>query len=156
VCKYSDKSRSLPPVERLVIFRIVPHQHLHEGRLECLDRLDIPLAVFELEFGLAALLGGHARNGALAASIAQDGGAELRIDQYAGMLLRHRRCGCLPECVVNNPFRFGDFLRLALAQPSGPAKQSSRERTAMIEWQDVKRLVVSYRHGSSSRMLVIW
>ena len=48
-------------------------------------------AVLEIELVLAALLGGARRDIAVLCGVAQDGGAELLVDQDAGFLLGNAR-----------------------------------------------------------------
>ena len=111
-----------------------------------MERLDVfgeVLAVFEIELVLAALLGGARGGITVRGGIAQNGGAELFVHQDAGLLLGHAgRDGGL-EAVVDHLLGGGDLGGLRGVEVAVPAEHLRLERAAMVEGQDVERLVVA-------------
>src|SRR5262249_22760930 len=89
---------------------------------------------------------GHACYISVCVRITKNGGAELRVDKdaalFLGEALRQRKL----EGVVNDRLALDYYFSLFLCQRTFPSKQSFCERTAMIKWQNVERLVVSDRH----------
>src|SRR5262245_27731284 len=77
----------LATVQRGITFRVVAHEDLAEGGMEQLDVAREVVAVFEIELRLTALLGGAGGGVSLRRRVAEDGGAELLVDQDAGLLL---------------------------------------------------------------------
>ena len=137
-------------VQSPVAFRVVAHQHLAEGRIERLDVLGEILAVLEVELVLAALLGGAGRGVAVLGGVGENGGAELLVHQDAGLFLRHAaRDGGL-EAVVDDLLGGGDLGRLLGGQGALPAEHFLLERAAMVERQNVQRLVESHAHDAVS------
>ena len=72
-------------VERLVAFGIVADEDFAEGGLNLFDVGGEVVAVFEVEFVLAALLGGAGGGETLGGGVAKDGDAELLVDEDAGL-----------------------------------------------------------------------
>ncbi len=68
-------------IKRTVPLRIVAHQHLGEGRTNSLDVASEILAIFEVEFFLAAFLSPTGGGKASGLGIPQDRRAELLIQQ---------------------------------------------------------------------------
>ena len=106
-----------------------------------LDVLGEILAVFEVELLLPALFGGAGCRITLRRGIAQDGGAELLVHQNAGFLLRHSGGDGSLESVVDHLLGGSDLRRLLGRQRAGPAEHLRLERAAVIEGQNVERLV---------------
>src|SRR5207302_1251852 len=79
------QSPDLPLVQRAVALRIVAHQDLAEGRVEGLDMAGEILTILKVELLLAALLRRTGGGGALGGRVAQDRGAELLVDEDAGL-----------------------------------------------------------------------
>jgi hypothetical protein len=140
----------LPLVQRLLALRVVAHQHLAEGRLEHLDVLAELLAVLEVELVLAALLGRASREIALLGRVAQDRGAELLVHEDAGLLLVDAAGQRGLEAVVNHLLGGGDVGRLLRGQRSLPAEHLCLERAAVVERQDVERLIEANGHDRAS------
>src|SRR5262249_51222944 len=104
------------------------------------------LAIFELEFFLAALLCRAGSDDALGLGIAQDSGAELLIDQDAGLVLGDAGRKCRLESVIDDPLGGGDLRGLRLAQWRFPIEELGLEGAAVVERQNVKGTGISTRH----------
>src|SRR5262249_1190931 len=142
--------RRLPLVQGLLPLGVVTHQHLAEGRVHRLDVFGEVLAVLEIELVLAALLGRAGRDVAAAVGVAEDGGAELLIDQDARLLLRHPGSDGHLEALVDDLLGGGDLRRLRRRQRVLVAEQLRLERTAAIERQHVQPLIRANSHGCIS------
>ena len=102
----------MSPIEVLIASRVVAHQHLAEGRVELFDVAGEVRAVLEIELVLAALLRRASGDKSLLAGVAENGRAELLIDQDAGTFLRHSACHGSLEGVVDHLFDSGNLRRL--------------------------------------------
>ena len=140
------QSRGLALVERPVALGVVAHQDLAEGRIEGLDMAGEVLAVLEVELVLPAFLRRTGSNDELGPGIAQDGGAELLVDQDARPVARRAAGQCREEAVVDDALGGRDLGRLGRAQRRLPAEQSGLERPAMVERLDIEGPVPAARH----------
>jgi hypothetical protein len=104
------------------------------------------LAIFEIEFVLAALLRRAGGDDAFGLGIAENGGAELFIDQDARLILWHTGVKGRFESLIDDPLGTGDLGGLCFAQRRPPTEQSGLERPAVVEGQNVERTVISTRH----------
>ena len=104
------------------------------------------LAILEVELVLAALLGRTGGDDTLGRRIAQDRGAELLVDQDAGLVLGHAAGQRRAEAVIDDLLGAGDFGGLRVAERRLPAEQPALEGAAVIERLDVERPIVSPRH----------
>ena len=84
------------------------------------------------------------------AASCEDGGAELLVHQDAGLLLRHAALDRGLEAVVDDFLGGGDLGRLRGGQGALPAEHLLLERAAVVEGQDVQRLVESDGHDAVS------
>src|SRR6266852_1933285 len=137
----------LPPVQRRIALRIVAHEHLAKGWLKGLDVLSEVLAVLEVELVLPALLGGTSEHVALRRRIAKDGSTELLIHEDARLVLGYAGGDGGPETVVDHLLGGGDLRGLLGAQRALPAEHLRLERPAVVERQEIQRLVEAHgRH----------
>lgn len=104
------------------------------------------LSILELELGLPADLRRRGGNDTRGSRVAEDGGAELLVDEDGGLFLGHARGECRQESIVDDPFRAGDFGGLRIAEGRLPTEQFGLEGAAMVERQEVDRAVISSRH----------
>src|SRR5262249_10677426 len=95
----------------------------------------------EVELVLAALLGWAGGMIPISAGIAQDRATELLIHENSGLLLWHTGTDGGLEAVVDYLFCGRDFGGLRSVQVAVPAKHPCLQGTAMVERQDVQRLV---------------
>src|SRR6266446_6007595 len=147
------QTSGLPPVQRLIAFRVVANENLAEGRLEHFDVPGEIIAVLEVELRLAALLR-RARCGVpLRRRIAKDGGAELLVHEDAGFLLGDAGYDGVLEAVVDHLLGGRDLRGLLGGQGPFPAEHLGLERPPMIEGQDVQVPIESDRHRTTSRSL---
>jgi hypothetical protein len=77
----------LPPVQRLVAFRVVPDQDFAEGRLKSFDVVRERFAVLEIELFPAALLAAGRSRVSLHRGSAENIGAELFVDENTAFSL---------------------------------------------------------------------
>jgi hypothetical protein len=109
------------------------------------------LAVFEVEFVLAALLRAGGGDETALARILEDRRAELLVDEdpraIPGYATRDRRL----EAVVDDLLGLGDLGRLLGAEGSRPAEHALLEGPAVIEGQDVEGFGVAQTHERTSR-----
>jgi hypothetical protein len=128
------KAGGLPPVESLVVFRIIAYQRLNKRGLEFFDFGLVVISELKFKLRLAAFFDGHACYISVRVRIPKNGGAELRVDKdptmFPGDTPRQRKL----EGVVNDRLALDYSFSLFLCQRTFPAKQSCFERTAMIEW----------------------
>src|SRR5262249_60294355 len=83
--------------------------------------------------------------------VAEDGGAELPVDQDAGLLLGYAGGDGAPEAVVDHPLRRRDLRRLLGIQGAFPPEHLGLEGPPVVEGQDVQVLIESDLHGATSR-----
>src|SRR4029077_18295413 len=108
------------------------------------------LAIFEIEFVLPTLLNAAGGRVVVRRRIAEDRGAELLVGQDSGLLLRHAVLDRGLEAVVDYLLGCGDFSRLLGRQRALPAEHLRLERAAVVEGQNVKRLIETQgRHAFS-------
>ena len=140
----------LPLIQRLFALRIVADQHLAEAEVERLNVLEEVFAVLEVELFLAALLGGAGGRVAVLGGVGEDGGAELLVHEDAGLGLRYAVRDGLFEGVVDDFLGGGDLGGLSGRQGAFPAEHFFLERAAMVERQNVQRLIESHAHDAVS------
>src|SRR6266403_342779 len=147
------QTSGLPPVQRLIAFRVVANENLAEGRVEHFDVPGEIFAVLEVELRLAALLGRARRGVSLCRRGAKDGGAELLVHEDAGFLLGDAGYDGALEAVVDHLLGGRDLRGLLGGQGPFPAEHLGLERPPMIEGQDVQVPIESDRHRTTSRSL---
>jgi hypothetical protein len=91
------------------------------------------LAVLEVEFLLPTLFRGGAGNIATSRGIAQNGGAELLVDEDASVLLRHPSRDGRLEAVVDHLLGSSDLCGLLWTQGALPAEHPRLERAPMVK-----------------------
>mgnify|MGYP003694178497 CR=1 FL=1 len=109
------------------------------------------VAVLEIELRLPALLGGTRGHVPFGRGIAQDGGAELLVDEDAGPLLPNTGRDGAREAVIDHALGGRDLRRLVGGQRPFPAEHLGLERLAMVEGKDVEVAIVSEGHRTTSR-----
>src|SRR5262249_3687570 len=107
-------------------------------------------AVFEIEFILAALLGRAGGGVAVLDGVAENGRAELLVHEDARLVLGHAGSYGGLESVVNHLLGGSELGRLFPCHSALPAKHLRLEGAAMIERQNVQRLVETDGHDSVS------
>ena len=100
-------------------------------------------AVFEVELLLPALFGGTGCCKPLRRGIAEDGGAELLVNQNAGFLLGHTSRQGRLKGVIDDLLGRSNLCRLLWAQRAGPAEHLRLEGSAVIEGQEVEGSSIS-------------
>src|SRR6185369_6015016 len=120
-----------------------------EGRVEGLDMAREILAILEVELLLSALLRRAGGDDALGSGIAEDGGAELLVHQDAGLLLGRASGERRQQAVVDDLLGARDLGSLRIAQRRLPAEQPGLEGAAVIEGQNIERVVVPSRHQAA-------
>jgi hypothetical protein len=104
------------------------------------------LAVLEVELVLSAFLGRTGGDDALGLRIAQDRGAELLVDQDAGLVGGRAAAQRRAEAVLDDLLGAGDFGGLRVAERRLETEKPALEGTAVIERLDVERPIVPARH----------
>src|SRR5207253_4323716 len=107
-------------------------------------------AVLKVELVLSALLCRTGGGNALGGRVAQDRGAELLVDQDAGLSGGRAAGQRRPEAVIDDLLGAGDFGGLGTAERRLPAEQPALEGTAVIERQNIERPIVSPRHQAAA------
>jgi hypothetical protein len=95
----------------------------------------------KVELVLAALLGWAGGVIPISAGIAQDRATELLVHENSGLFLWHTGADGGLEAVVDYLFGGRGFGGLRSVQVAVPAKHFWLKRTAMVERQDVQRLI---------------
>jgi len=131
----------LSPVQRRIALRVVAHEHLAKRGLKGLDVPTEVLAVLEVELVLTALLGGAGEHVALGRRIAEDGCAEPLIHEDGSLVRGDAGGEGSLEAVVDHLLGGGDLRGLLGGQRTLPAEHLRLEGGAMVEGQDVQRLV---------------
>ena len=131
----------LAPVHLRVALRVVAHEDLAEGGQELLDVAREVVAVLEVELVLTALLRRGGGEEATRPRVAEDRGAELLVDEDARARLRHATRDGGKEAVVDDRLGRRDPRRLLGGEHALPAEQARLERPAVVEREDVERLV---------------
>src|SRR5262245_26537385 len=147
------QTSGLPSVQRLIAFGVVADEDLAEGGVEQLDMPGEVIAVFEVELRLAALLGGAGDGVPARRRIATDGGAELLVDEDAGLLRRDPGRDGVLEAVVDHLLGSRDLRGLLGAQRPFPAEHLGLERAPVVEGQDVQIPIESEAHRTTSLSL---
>src|SRR5215467_549039 len=101
--------------------------------MKSLDMFGEILAVFEVELLLPTLFSGACCRKPLLLGIAEDGGAELLVNQNTGFLLGHSSGQGSLEGVIDHLLGGSDLRRLFRAQSAAPTKHLRLERSAVIE-----------------------
>ena len=101
------------------------------------------VAVFKIKFLLPALLGGTRGGKTIRRCVAQDGRAELFVHKDTALFFRRTSSNGGFESVVDHLLGGSDFGRLRRCQITMPAEHLRLERTAMVEGQNVKWLIVA-------------
>src|SRR5262249_47529049 len=107
----------------------------------------------EVEFVLAAFFGRARGRVAVLGGVGKDGGAELLVHQNAGLRFRQSAGHDGLEGVVDDALGRGDLGRLRRRQRARPAAHLRLERAAVVERQNVQRLVVAHGHFDSPLLL---
>src|SRR5260221_1347688 len=144
---YAFKPGSLLPVEGLVTFRIISYQHFTEGRVEGFDMFAEILAVLEIKLVLAALFGRTRGRVAFRCRIAKNGSAKLLVYQNAGLLFGYASGEGGLKAVIDYLFGGSNLRCLLVSQFPFPAEQLCLERSTVIEWLDIQRLIISDIHN---------
>ena len=135
--------RRLALVQCPFAFWIVAHEDLAECRVKSLNVFGEVVAVFKIKFLLPALLGGTRSGKTIRRCVAQDGRAELFVHKDTALFFRRTSGNGGFESVVDHLLGGSDFGRLRRCQITMPAEHLRLERTAMVEGQNVKWLIVA-------------
>src|SRR5579872_6853409 len=146
----ASQARGLTAVQRLIAFRVIADQHFAEGGLEGFDMLAEFVAVFKIEFVLAALFGGAGGEITGRGGIAEDRRSELLIDENAGFAAIDSGSNGVLEGIVDDAFGGGDAIGLLSRDSALPTEHSPLKRAAMIEGKDIERPVIPARIHDAS------
>src|SRR5215470_15831900 len=142
------QARQLAQIHAPVSFRVVAHQNLAEGGAKGFDVLRKLLAVLEIELVLPASFSRASGDETLRSGVAKNIGAKLFVHENAGMGLGYTSSHGSLKSVVDHFLSVGDLCGLIRRQRAGPAEHLQLERAAVVERQNIKRLVIASWHGS--------
>jgi hypothetical protein len=109
------QSSRLPRIQGEVAPRVVAHQYFAEGQAEGFDMAREILAVFKVEVLLTALLRWTGGDDVFRSCIAQDAGAELLVDQDAGLFFWQATGQGGAKSIIDDRLGAADFGCLLLA-----------------------------------------
>jgi len=95
----------------------------------------------EIKLVLPTFLGWDTGDDSKALCIAQDLGSKVRIDQDACLALANTARHCGRKAFIDDALGSSNLYGLRWLERTAPAKHAAHERRAVIERQDVQRLV---------------